>query len=181
MHSSPLIIGLFHGIQFLTQHNVSLLLPFIYLVDPYFVNAIDILSLKRFRYFLVFTEEIAFKHFLFTNIKKFSDHTDIKKWTLKIFQRLWGTLNVFRISHTLMRNLTGLCSERKNRELKIFISLSFQGKKSWNLKCKFKYGFSIEKKQYFFIWRKEKKVFWDLKEFSYSGYRIFNLANLKSD
>ena len=140
---------------------MSLLLPFSYLVDPYFVNAIDILSLKRFRYFLVFTEEIAFKHFLFTNIKKFSDHTDIKKWKLKIFQRLWGTLNVFRISHALMRNLTGLCSERKNRELKIFISLSFHGKKSWNLKCKLKYGFSVEKKAIFFYLKKRKKgILW---------------------
>ena len=44
-----------------------------------------IISLKRFRNFFVFTEEIALKHFLFTNITKFrfflffSDHTDLKK------------------------------------------------------------------------------------------------------
>ena len=50
------------------------------------VSNFYILSLKRFRIFFVFTEEIALKHFLFTNITKFrfflffSDHTDIKKW-----------------------------------------------------------------------------------------------------
>ena len=50
------------------------------------VSNFYILSLKRFRIFFVFTEEIALKHFLFTNITKFrfflffSDHTDLKKW-----------------------------------------------------------------------------------------------------
>ena len=49
------------------------------------VSKIYILSLKRFGYFLVFIEEIAFKHFLFINIIKFRlfllfcDHTDIAK------------------------------------------------------------------------------------------------------
>ena len=45
--------------------------------------------------FLVFNEVIVFRHFLFINITKFRffllfrDHTDIKKWKLKIFWRLW--------------------------------------------------------------------------------------------
>ena len=36
MHSLPL--GLFHGICFSTQQTASLLLPFVYWVDPYFVD-----------------------------------------------------------------------------------------------------------------------------------------------
>ena len=68
--------------------------------------------------------------------------------------------------HTLKRNLTKLVyvSEGKSPSFKIFISLLFQGKKWWNLKCKFKYDFSIalcEKNGYFSISR--KKVFWDVK------------------
>ena len=35
------VIGLFHGIPFFTQQTVSLWLPFVYQVDPYFVNSID--------------------------------------------------------------------------------------------------------------------------------------------
>ena len=73
-----------------------------------------------FGYFLVFTEEIAFKHFLFINITKsrffllFSDHANI------------------RMSHTLKRNLTKLVYVRKekNPKLKTFTSLLFQEKTS---------------------------------------------------
>ena len=36
--------GLFHGIRFFTQETVSLLLPIVYQVDPYFVNSIDMCS-----------------------------------------------------------------------------------------------------------------------------------------
>ena len=67
--------------------------------------------------FLVFTEETAFKHFLFINITKsrffllFSDHTDIKKSKLKNFYVY--LINVFRMNHNLKKNFTGLCSERK--------------------------------------------------------------------
>ena len=32
------VIGLFPGISFFTQQTVSLLLPFVYQVDPYIVN-----------------------------------------------------------------------------------------------------------------------------------------------
>ena len=38
------VIGFFHGIHFFTQQTVSLLLPFVYQIDPYFVNSIDICS-----------------------------------------------------------------------------------------------------------------------------------------
>ena len=54
-----------------------------------------ILSLESFTYF--FSEEIAFKYFLFKNITKsrsflfFSDHTDTKKWKLKIFLKIMTT------------------------------------------------------------------------------------------
>ena len=49
------------------------------------------------------------------------------------------------MSHTLKRNLSKLIciSKVKNRKFKIFISPLFQGKTSWYLKCKSKYGFSI--------------------------------------
>ena len=47
----------------------------------------NILSLKRFgNFFLDFTEEVVFRHFLFINVTKFRlflffcDHTNIKKW-----------------------------------------------------------------------------------------------------
>ena len=62
----------------------------------------------------------------------------------------------------------------KNPQLKIFISLLFQGKKSWNLQCKFKYGFSIAlcQKQYF--WCQGKKVFWDL-DITFALYNILKL------
>ena len=99
--------------SFFNQQITSLLLLFVYQVDPYFVNSIDmcstneitksgiytkksiknhILSLKRFGYFFSFNEKIAFKNFLYINITKFrfllffSDRADIKKWKLKIFQ-----------------------------------------------------------------------------------------------
>ena len=35
------VIGLFHGIRFFIQQSVSLLLPFVYQVDSYFLNSID--------------------------------------------------------------------------------------------------------------------------------------------
>ena len=38
------VIGFFHGICFFTQQTVSLLLPFVYQIDPYYVNSIDICS-----------------------------------------------------------------------------------------------------------------------------------------
>ena len=43
---------------------------------------------------------------------------------------------------------------KKNQNLKSSYLLYFMGKKSWNLKCKFRYGFFIalsKKKQCFFI------------------------------
>ena len=51
-------------------------------------------------------------------------------------------------------NQSGLCSERKNPKIKNLHIFVILWKKSWNLKCKFKYGFSIvlcEKKSYFLI------------------------------
>ena len=75
-----------------THQTVSVLLPFVYQVDPYFVNSVDmcstneitksglytkksiknhILSLKRFGYFFSFNEKIAFKNSLCINITKF--------------------------------------------------------------------------------------------------------------
>ena len=65
------------------------------------------------------------------------------------------------MSHTLKSYLTKLVyvQKEKNPKLKIFISSLFQEKKKkWNLKYKFKYGFSIalcKKKQYFLISRKK--------------------------
>ena len=81
---------------FFFQKTVSLLLPFVYQVEPYFMNSIDICSTNQitetgiyiqkksikkifflwkgyffFVIFLVFNEKITFKHFLFTNITKF--------------------------------------------------------------------------------------------------------------
>ena len=35
-------IDLLHEIRFITQQTLSFLLPFVYQVDPYFVNYIDI-------------------------------------------------------------------------------------------------------------------------------------------
>ena len=72
------------------------------------------------------------------------------------------------MSHILKRNQTRLIyvwKEKKNKtKLKIFISLLFLGKKSWNLKCKFKCGFSIVLyKINSVFWFHAKKVFWDLK------------------
>ena len=86
---------------------MSLLLPFVYQVDPYIVNSVDMCSaneinprpvyifrksikklysfFEKVYLFLVFTEEIAFKDFLFINIASsrfllfFRDHPDIKK------------------------------------------------------------------------------------------------------
>ena len=63
------------------------------------------------------------------------------------------TINIFRLSHTLQRNSTKLVYVRneQNSKLEIFMSSLFHGKKSWNLKCKFKYDFSIvscEKKDF---------------------------------
>ena len=82
------------------------------------------------------------------------------------------------MSHALIKeelNQT-LCYvwREKNPQLKIFISLLFQGKKSWNLQCKFKYGFSIAlcQKQYF--WCQGKKVFWDL-DITFALYNILKL------
>ena len=100
---------------FFTHQTVRLLLPFAYQVNPHFVNSIEmsktnditkagiyiqkehkkIISFffwKGLVIILVWTEEIDFMHFLFTNITNsrlflfFRDHTDIiKKWKLKIF------------------------------------------------------------------------------------------------
>ena len=50
--------------------------------------------------------------------------------------------------------------KQKNLKLKIFISSLFQGKKSWNLKRKFKYGFPIalcKKTKNNIFWFQEKK------------------------
>ena len=75
-------------------------------------------------------------------------------------------INAFRMSHTLKRNLTKLVCVRKekNPKLKIFISSLFQGKKSWNLKCKFKYGFSIAlcNKNNVFWFQEKKGILWFL-------------------
>ena len=96
---------------------------------------------------LVFTEEIAFKHFLFINITNYlliltlqspgSLYSLVITQTLKSEKRKYFKdsvvyLIVFRISHTLKRNTTKLVCVRKekNRKLKILISLLFQRKKS---------------------------------------------------
>ena len=73
---------------------MGLLLPIVYQVDPYFLNSVDMCStndiaktgiyifqksIKKKKFFLckglvivlVFTEEIAFKHFLFINITNY--------------------------------------------------------------------------------------------------------------
>ena len=57
-----------------------------------------------------------------------------------------------------------MCGKKKTNKLKILIFSLFQGKKSWNLKCKLKYSPSIAlcKKRNIF-WFQEKKIFWDLK------------------
>ena len=88
-------------------------MEFAYQVNPYFLNSIGMCSTteltktgiyiqkehkkiifflwKGLVIFLVFTEKIAFKQFLFINITKFrlflffSDHTDMEKWKFKIF------------------------------------------------------------------------------------------------
>ena len=44
------VIDLFHGIRFFTQQTVSLLLSFVYQVDPYFVNSTDMCS-KLYSFF----------------------------------------------------------------------------------------------------------------------------------
>ena len=84
----------------------------------------------------VFTKEIAFKHFLFLNIAKFrfvlffSDEADMKRWnSFKDYEEY--IIILFRLSHTLHRNLTELVYVRieKNSKLKIFISSLFPGKK----------------------------------------------------
>ena len=97
---------------------------------------------------LVFTEEIAFQHFLFINITKYllililqnpgSLYSLVITQTLKSEKRKYFKdsdvylINVFRISHTLKRNITKLVCARKekNRKLKTLISSLFQGKKS---------------------------------------------------
>ena len=97
---------------------------------------------------LVFTEEIAFKYFLFINITKHllililqnpgSLYSLVITQTLKSEKRKYFKdsdvylINVFRISHTLKRNITKLVCARKekNRKLKTLISSLFQGKKS---------------------------------------------------
>ena len=97
---------------------------------------------------LVFTEEIAFKHFLFINITNYfltlilqspgSLYSLVITQTLKSEKRKYFKdsvvylINVFRISHTLKRNTTKLVCVRKekNRKLKILISSLFQRKKS---------------------------------------------------
>ena len=44
----PPLISLFHEIRiFFTQQTVSLLLPFVYQVDPYFVRSIDMCSTNK--------------------------------------------------------------------------------------------------------------------------------------
>ena len=70
--------------------------------------------------------------------------------------------NFLRMSRTLKRNLTKLVyvREKKTPKLKIFISSLFDGKKSWNLKCKSKYGFSTVLCQ--------KTVFFDFMQKMYS-------------
>ena len=97
---------------------------------------------------LVFTEEIAFKYFLFINITKYllililqnpgSLYSLVITQTLKSEKRKYFKdsdvylINVFRISHTSKRNITKLVCARKekNRKLKTLISSLFQGKKS---------------------------------------------------
>ena len=97
---------------------------------------------------LVFTEEIAFKHFLFINITNYlliltlqspgSLYSLVITQTLKSEKRKYFKdsvvylINVFRISHTLKRNTTKLVCVRKekNRKLKILISSLFQRKNS---------------------------------------------------
>ena len=64
----------------------------------------------------------------------------------------------FRMIHTLKRNLTKLVRKEKNPKLQISISSLFQVIQSWNLKCKFKYGFSIALcKKVNVLWFQEKR------------------------
>ena len=53
---------------------------------------------------------------------------------------------------------------KKTQNLKSSYLLYFMGKKSWNLKCKFRYGFfiALSKKNSVFLFQ-AKKVFWDRK------------------
>ena len=78
-------------------------------------------------------------------------------------------INVFRMSHTLKRNFARLVYVRKEKKpkLKIFISSLFQGKQSWKLKRKFKYGFFIALcKKTFFDFNSNTGVFlWILRHF----------------
>ena len=84
--------------------------------------------------FLVYFEEIALKHFLYINIRKFRLFFFLR-W-LKNRLKIDVYITVFlKLSHTLKRNLTKLVDvqKEKNTKLKIFISSLFQGKQSWNL------------------------------------------------
>ena len=136
---------------FFTQQSVSLLLPFVYQVDPYFVNSIDMCNTNEIKktsiyiqiqhkkilfflwkdlvIFLVFTEQITFKHFIFIKITKskvflfFSDHINSENW--KFFKDYDVYLiNVFRMSHALKGNLTKLVPVRKGNNPKFKICIS---------------------------------------------------------
>ena len=147
------VIGLFHWIPFFTQETVSLLLPFVYQVDPYFVNSIDMCSMdeitkiyvfkkstekklyssfeKVWLFFLIFTEEIAF-------LSYFSESTQALKyenWKCKDYGVY--LINVFRMSPTLKRNLTKLVyvwreKNPKTWNLHIFI-ISKKKNEIWNV------------------------------------------------
>ena len=109
-------------------------------------------------------------------VRKIKGYSYQKLFTYYLRQTGKVRKNVFRMSHTLKRNLTKLVNVRKKKtnKLKILIFSLFQGKKSWNLKCKLKYSSSIAlcKKRNIF-WFQEKKIFWDLKDWRQRTICIF--------
>ena len=82
-----------------------------------------------------------------------------KNWKYFKYNNVYLT-DAFSKSYNLKTNLTELVYVRKekNPKIKIFIPSLFQGEKLWNLKCKFKYGFSIAlyKKTRFFDFKRKR-------------------------
>ena len=55
--------GLFHGIHFFAQQTVSILLPFVYQVDPYFVKSIDMCSTNEKTKTGIYIQKKALKNY----------------------------------------------------------------------------------------------------------------------
>ena len=83
--------------------------------------------------------EIAFKYVLFINITKFrfflfcSDEADTKRWNSFKYCDLYV---IIFLEWVILWQEAWLCLEKKNLK-----SSLLHGRKSWNLKCKFKYCF----------------------------------------